>query len=80
MNTNHAKRYAIASGLIVAAATGAVLTATSSSGSAPKPNAPAVTSSWTPNDCIHLNGGDYNACNVGNSGRGDLPYHVVTAY
>jgi roadblock/LC7 domain-containing protein len=35
----------------------------------------------TPNDCIRLNGGDYNACNVGNSGRGDLPYqpvHVLT--
>jgi hypothetical protein len=28
----------------------------------------------TPNDCIRLNGGDYNACNVGNEGRGDLPY------
>jgi hypothetical protein len=31
----------------------------------------------TPNDCIRLNGGDYNACNVGNSGRGDLPYRHV---
>jgi hypothetical protein len=23
-----------------------------------------------------LNGGDWNACNVGNSGRGDLPYQT----
>ena len=28
----------------------------------------------TPDACIELNGGDYNACDVGNSGRGDLPY------
>jgi hypothetical protein len=28
----------------------------------------------TPNTCIKLNHGDFNACNVGNSGRGDLPY------
>jgi hypothetical protein len=31
----------------------------------------------TPNSCIELNHGDYNACNVGNSGRGDLPYRLV---
>jgi hypothetical protein len=28
----------------------------------------------TPDRCIRLNAGDYNACNVGNNGRGDLPY------
>ena len=28
----------------------------------------------TPSSCIELNDGDFNACNVGNSGRGDLPY------
>ena len=28
----------------------------------------------TPNSCITANGGDWNACNVGNSGQGDLPY------
>ncbi len=32
----------------------------------------------TPNACIELNQGDWNACNVGNSGRGDLPYRVIT--
>jgi roadblock/LC7 domain-containing protein len=30
-----------------------------------------------PDSCIALNGGDWNACNVGNSGRGDLPYRPV---
>lgn len=24
--------------------------------------------------CIHINGGDFNACNAANSGHGDLPY------
>jgi hypothetical protein len=28
----------------------------------------------TPDSCIARNHGDQNACNVGNSGRGDLPY------
>jgi hypothetical protein len=32
----------------------------------------------TPNSCIEANQGDWNACNVGNSGRGDLPYKPVT--
>ena len=31
----------------------------------------------TPTSCIELNHGDWNACNVGNSGRGDLPYRPV---
>jgi hypothetical protein len=31
----------------------------------------------TPNSCIELNQGDWNACNVGNSGRGDRPYKPV---
>ena len=31
----------------------------------------------TPNSCIRLNHGDFNACNVGNSGRGDLPYRPI---
>jgi hypothetical protein len=31
----------------------------------------------TPNECIRVNGGDWTACNVGNSGRGDLPYLPV---
>jgi hypothetical protein len=36
--------------------------------------AQAATETSTPNDCIAMNGGDFKACNVGNSGRGDLPY------
>jgi hypothetical protein len=31
----------------------------------------------TPDSCIRMNHGDYNACNVGNSGRGDRPYRPV---
>jgi hypothetical protein len=31
----------------------------------------------TPNSCIEANNGDFNACNVGNSGRGDLPYSPI---
>jgi hypothetical protein len=31
----------------------------------------------TPNSCIELNHGDANACNVGNSGAGNLPYKPV---
>ena len=54
----------IMSGLAVAAA----ILAGTPSGTA----APATPS--TPNECIALNRGDWNACNVGNSGRGDLPY------
>jgi hypothetical protein len=34
----------------------------------------------TPNSCIALNQGDWNACNVGNSGRGDLPYKPVAQH
>ena len=34
----------------------------------------------TPNACIRVNGGDWNACNVGNSGRGDLPYQPPVGY
>ena len=36
--------------------------------------APAGQQPATPNSCIELNMGDFNGCNVGNSGRGDLPY------
>jgi hypothetical protein len=31
----------------------------------------------TPDSCIALNQGDGNACNVGNTGRGDLPYRSL---
>ena len=34
----------------------------------------------TPNACITANGGDWNGCNVGNSGRGDLPYRPRVGY
>jgi hypothetical protein len=31
----------------------------------------------TPNSCIELNHGDWNACNVGNSGAGNRPYRPI---
>jgi hypothetical protein len=34
----------------------------------------APLSAGSPDTCISMNGGDWNACNVGNAGRGDLPY------
>ncbi len=77
MNTSYAKRYGVVTTLLAAATAGALLTAPTSSGSAPARTGLTSTSrSWSPNDCIRINGGDYNACNVGNSGRGDLPYNV----
>jgi hypothetical protein len=35
--------------------------------------------SATPDSCIEVDDGDWDACNVGNSGRGDLPYLPVQA-
>jgi hypothetical protein len=32
--------------------------------------------SSTPNSCIEVNGGDWTACNVGNSGWGDKAYRI----
>jgi roadblock/LC7 domain-containing protein len=46
----------------------------------PAASTAAPPSPSTPNACITVNGGDWNACNVGNSGRGDLPYHPPAGY
>jgi hypothetical protein len=51
----------------------AVTLATTSAGGIAAARGPS-----TPNACIAANGGDWNACNVGNSGRGDLPYRQIT--
>jgi hypothetical protein len=79
MNTN-SKRIAIAATIVATASTAAALATVSSTGATPPPPGPASSTTsrpWTPNDCIRLNHGDFNACNVGNSGRGDLPYRPV---
>lgn len=44
---------------------------------APSPMLSPMGGFASPSRCIEVNGGDWNACNVGNSGRGDLPYRVV---
>jgi hypothetical protein len=36
--------------------------------------AAATPAATTPNGCIAVNGGDWNACNVGHHGRGGQPY------
>jgi hypothetical protein len=41
--------------------------------------AAVAASATTPDSCIEVNGGDWNACNVGHGGRGDLPYLPVRA-
>jgi hypothetical protein len=64
MNTTHVKRTVIGAVLAAASLTGAAVAAASSSSSGVR----------TPNECIHLNHGDYTACNVGNSGSGSQPY------
>jgi hypothetical protein len=61
--------------LMMAATTGALAAAAASYSIASAASPPPVS---TPNRCIQVNGGDYNACNVGNSGRGDLPYRPVS--
>ena len=37
----------------------------------------ATPSRSTPDSCIELNHGDWNACGVGNGGAGNLPYKRV---
>jgi hypothetical protein len=39
----------------------------------------AAAASATPASCVVINDGDWTACNVGHSGRGDLPYLPVQA-
>lgn len=68
MNSSHVKRLAVAAVVAMAMSGGVAVAAASG---------PASSRVWTPNDCVRLNRGDYNACNVGNSGRGDLPYRPV---
>ena len=65
MTSTKAKRFAVAAFLVAATSGGVAVAATHSS---------PASSHWTPNDCISLNHGDYNGCNVGNSGGGGPPY------
>lgn len=80
MNTT-SKRLLVTASLVAAASTGVVTAVASTPHAATHVHSTSGTTSktWTPNDCVRANGGDYVACNVGNSGRGDLPYLVVRA-
>jgi len=66
MNTTHIKRFVVTAVVVATTSGGVALAAVHSS---------PASAHWTPNDCIHLNHGDYNACNVGKSGSGNQPYH-----
>ena len=54
-----------------------VFSATPCLASAPRSNTLRPNS---PNTCIERNHGDWNACNVGNNGRGNRPYKPATPY
>jgi hypothetical protein len=81
MNITYAHRLALGVTLVATLAGSLALAGTSASGSTATPAGTSISmrtgQRTTPNGCILLNGGDYNACNVGNSGRGDLPYKPV---
>lgn len=81
MNTS-AKRLIITATLVAATSASAAVLSPAATGAssrqAPSSSGSRSSQGWTPNDCIRLNGGDFNACNVGNSGRGDLPYQPVS--
>lgn len=66
MRSNRTTRFIVTATVATALVSGSVAAGVASS--------PATPTRGTPNQCIRRNGGDYNACNVGNSGRGDLPY------
>lgn len=60
------KAAVVAAGVLAIGAAGAAAGTTAAAGSAA-----------TPDTCILVNGGDWNACNVGNGGRGDVTYLPV---
>ncbi|MDQ1484623.1 MAG: hypothetical protein QOJ62_316 [Actinomycetota bacterium] len=62
--------------VLPAVAVALVLGAAPSLASAPSSDIPGTD---TADSCIALNQGDWNACNVGNGGRGDLPYTPITS-
>jgi hypothetical protein len=60
----------------LALAVGVALLCCTAPAFAARPGTPRVE---TPNSCIERNHGDWNACNVGNSGAGNRPYQVTKA-
>jgi hypothetical protein len=77
--TSKRTRTIVISATLAALTAGGVTIAEAASGDghSNQPNRKVTRQVMTPDDCIRLNGGDYNACNVGNSGAGNLPYRNV---
>jgi hypothetical protein len=73
MNTIRISTFLVTASLALASG-GLAAPASSSPSHRPTPTTLISGRVDTPDRCIRLNAGDYNACNVGNSGRGDLPY------
>jgi hypothetical protein len=69
------KTLLVSSAAIAAVGSGVAVTSAATPAPAPTPN--HTSGPATPNECILLNGGDFNACNVGHTGSGDQPYDVV---
>lgn len=74
INTRSLKRVAVVATLAALTGGGVAIADVAPAASSPKTTHSTV---WTPNDCIRVNHGDFNACNVGNSGGGDRPYLPV---
>ena len=79
MFRNRTKTLVVATAFVALATGGGLTLANAASGDDRPAKAPETVTPYqlTPDDCIRINGGDYNACNVGNSGAGNLPYRVI---
>jgi hypothetical protein len=76
MNTIRISTLAVTATLALASG-GLAASSSSNPSHRPAPTTAISRPGNTPDECIRLNAGDYNACNVGNSGRGDLPYRSL---
>ena len=76
MNINPTRTLVATVALSVFAAGGVAIATTETDGGHHSTTRSTTTKEpWhTPNECIRINGGDFNACNVGNSGSGNGPY------
>ena len=75
---NRTIRTLLATGVLALGSLGPAATASTPNDTAQTPTSAVGSTPNSPDDCIHLNNGDYNACNVDNRGAGDLPYRHGT--